>query len=60
MLGSAKTNLPLPTLTSWVKDASPFQNLQVHDISFLGHFLGQTMWWKPFLDQLNAFEPKQI
>ena len=27
MLGSAKTNLPLLTLTSWVKVASPFQEV---------------------------------
>ena len=31
MLGSAKTNLPLLTLTSWVKEASPFGKVSDKD-----------------------------
>ena len=54
MLGSAKTNLPLLTFTSWVKEASPFPPLAMYHFQlsvifrcFRGKFclfLGKSAW----------------
>ena len=45
MLGSAKTKLPLPTLTSWVKVASPFYHRwYLTGNKWFIHFISVSLW----------------